>query len=150
MSRRFIAAYETEDTLAQEQEVCELLAQRGLIFEKLPPREVVDFAILGEKGFIGFMEVKSRTCASDKFETYMLSMAKFMRMKQLVTLMGIPTVLVVKFTDRIMKLWIYDKTPHYVEIGGRRDRADPDDLEPVVHLKMDLFKELDLEQGVAS
>ena len=148
----YMPTYESTDTLAAEREVCAIIESGGFECEKLARKQVLDFAIRkeGDKKILWFMEVKSRTCKSDTYETYMIGMKKFMHMLQTIYLLRTRTALVVRFTDRIMKLWISSDVPHHLEMGGRPDRGDPDDFEPVVHLSMDLFEELDLEQGVAS
>ena len=142
--------YETEGDLANERGIVEALAGRGLHFEKLAPKDILDYAIVKNGRISAFLEIKVRANASTKFDTFMISMAKFQKMLLNYAGSRIPTALVVKFSDRILRLWVNDATPHHVEIGGRYDRGDPDDVEPVVHLGMELFEELNLELEVAS
>ena len=142
MSGRYRPEYERPEDRAEEAAVCKELEEKGLQFEKLPPKDVIDFAVLKEGKVVGFMEVKARSNASDHYPTFMISMAKFLRIKQILDSTGIPTALVVKYTDKVRRLWIAKDTPHLVEMGGRYDRGDGEDVEPVVHFKTELFKDL--------
>ena len=142
MSGRYRPEYERPEDRAEEAAVCKELEEKGLQFEKLPPKDVIDFAVLKEGKVVGFMEVKARSNASDHYPTFMISMAKFLRIKQILDSTGIPTALVVKYTDKVRRLWIAKDTLHFVEMGGRHDRGDGEDVEPVVHFKTDLFTDL--------
>ena len=143
MPGRFKPEYETAATRAKELEVCNRLAADGLHFQKLAPKDVLDFGISRDDQLVAFLEVKSTSYPSTKYRTFRMSMAKFLRMKTIHATTGRQTALVVCYTDKTLRLWINGTVaPEFLEMGGRWDRADSEDVEPLAHFPVEDFKEL--------
>ncbi len=141
MSRPF---YESmEDTLA-EMSVAKIASARwDCKLEKLKRAYPVDFAVVKNGKIVSFAEVKCRKYDMSKLDSmsgFMLSLHKWIAAKSLCRETGLPFILLVKANDGI---W-FMKTDMFVNdgivIGGRHDRGDDQDVEPVVLLKADKFR----------
>jgi len=87
------------------------------------------------------IEIKSRNNAHDKYPTYMISADKIVTCQTAASTLGLRFFLVVSFNDQLM-YWVYRKDDFTVDLGGRRDRNDDADWEPVVHIPMTHFKKV--------
>jgi hypothetical protein len=106
---------------------------------KLQVRDAFDYAATRGKNITAFVEVKTRTNPMHKYPTYMISMTKVMNANAVFMSTGTPSLLVVKWTDCMG--WVQlNQNKFTLEIGGRRDRHDAQDIEPVCHISIDLFK----------
>jgi hypothetical protein len=122
---------------------------------KLKPYSPVDFALCNSDGrVVAFVEVKVRACRSDEYETYMLSMDKLIALRALAQqwAVGGPLVLLaVQWTDR---LGVYTVDPGLLlsapMMGGRWDRGDGMDVEPVVHIPVSAFETVVVNSGAAA
>lgn len=116
-----------------------LAERRQLVVRKMPPRYPVDFALCDQQeNVVGWAEVKCRTNPAQKYPTYMLSLAKYEGLVRLQLFTGLPAELVVAWTDFVGTL----KVPALVRIGfgGRTDRGDDQDTEPVVLIPIRQFQ----------
>ena len=130
--------YERPRDLVNESKVAERMAQRGIELRKLPISYRLDFAMFRDGKLRGFAEVKTRNNRHDSYPTLIISLGKVMAARQLAEISGTRSVLLVKFLDEIV--WCNFATPFEVTMGGRWDRGDDDDVEPVAHFPIEAFK----------
>ena len=132
--------YETPHDLANEASVADVLSSAwNCESTKLQVRDAFDYAATRGKNITAFVEVKTRTNPMHKYPTYMISMTKVMNANAVFMSTGTPSLLVVKWTDCMG--WVQlNQNKFTLEIGGRRDRHDAQDIEPVCHISIDLFK----------
>lgn len=137
--------YETPSDIINELSVIESLSDLwGVTFHKLPIQYHLDFSISKIDGrIIGFIEVKTRTIAKSKFPTYIISMSKIQMAKSMFDTSKQPTFLVVQWTDAIgwCRIDSFEEIPPF-KIGGRTDRGDEQDIEPVLHIPIHLFRDI--------
>jgi hypothetical protein len=103
---------------------CELVKQ--------PKKYRLDYALYDNDRLEGFCEVKRRHNPHDRYPTIFIALDKHLEAKHLETHLGLPTFFAVHFDDGV---WYLDLTlaPDYISHGGRSDRNDPDDQEPMAH-----------------
>lgn len=147
MARRI---YETKDDRSKEEAVLETLrrAWHPVIVTKLPPKYALD-AFVDWGTVQAFLEVKRRNCASTTYKTYMLSLRKVREGLDHAELMpqGV-FLLVVEWTDGLFVCDVAEAltAPGYrVEVGGRDDRGDWQDVEPVAHIPVNLFQRINVD-----
>jgi len=130
--------YETAANLASEQSVIgKVCARFKFDAVKLPMNCRADY-LLSQGGNAKVMaEIKVRTNPKDKYPTYMVSKGKYDALLAWVD-MGFEAALFVQWQDALG----YVKLPvdHTSTTGGRRDRADPLDIEQVVLIEVGRFK----------
>lgn len=133
--------YETGLDLKNEADVLGLLvATWNCTAEKLPSRYEVDY-ILYHKDWTAFLEIKCRSHSSTKFPTLFISVGKLVTGRVYAEAVKAHLLLVVRFTDCIMYVDLgkgaqCDLTKYEIRKGGRTDRNDPQDQEPVFHIKV--------------
>jgi hypothetical protein len=101
---------------------------------KLPRFYKCDWALRRGKKVAALLEIKCRKNAADKYPTIILSSDKWSYLRQMDAALNVPALFVAKFTDGIR--YIRPATSHNftVEMGGRFDRGDWQDMEPVIHI----------------
>lgn len=135
--------YETE----HDEKLALSIVKRGIediaySYAKLPKWYKVDFALLDQQGqMIGVAECKART---KKYPTIILSLGKVMKLLEFDRL-GMQAWFMVSLETYVHRIQI---TPTVIAacitgMGGRWDRSDSDDREPVVHLPLDHFQRLE-------
>jgi hypothetical protein len=133
-------AYETASDQRNETEVISLVCRIWrCLARKAPKFYQNDYFLVRGDDVVAVVEIKCRENAHDKYSTYMLSAHKWMHGVAWEGSLKVPFLLVVQFTDGL-----YYCRPkeckRLVRIGGRVDRNDRADIEPVVHIPMDEFK----------
>lgn len=109
-------------------------ALRGGVVIKLPLSYRVDFSRSAQGRVVEWVEAKKRTNAHDYYVTYFLSLGKVLAGIQMMRETKLPFTICVRFTDGL-----YAVPPHVVakwddlRMGGRTDRDDWQDEEPMVH-----------------
>lgn len=144
--------YETPEDLAREAALAKIVARAaGRTLVKLPRRYVVDWMLMHDRRVDSFIEAKCRTTPRDKYDSYMLSLWKYQHAKQLRELTGLHVWLVVRWTDHIGRVCLTrPNLPAQLTVGGRQDRGDPEDQEPVVLINVEEFSfELDVDMPAA-
>lgn len=134
--------YETQDDLANENYIKDLLAIAwDAKLHKLPRSYYVDWMITKKGEAKGFAELKCRNNDRCKYPTLMLSMHKWMHGKELASEIGGSFIIIVRWNDGTFyhKQGSCDVT---YGIGGRTDRGDNQDIEPVVYIPTDYFKRI--------
>jgi hypothetical protein len=132
--------YETQHDLDHEKEIADLLSKKwSADFHKLPIKNNVDFLVTREGKGIAFIEYKHREKLSfEAFPTYMVSLDKWMKMRDIQNNTGLPCHLVVRFKE--LTAWVNCDADFHIGINGRKDRNDPQDIEPMAYIDMKAFK----------
>ena len=138
--------YETEKDRKMEQAIINELSDAWKIFyQKLPIKHRLDFALLDDKKIVtAWAEVKRRDNDSTTYDTYMLSLDKYMSGMKLYKLTGLPFYLVVKFSDGLYycEVSLLSYAQLNLSFGGRTDRGDSQDVEPCIYFDSNLFKKV--------
>jgi len=109
---------------------------------KMPKAQHIDWVATRGKQATAFIELKCRTNKRHQYPTLMLSFSKWMHGIQMASAAAIPFLLVIRWLDGTYYLKVTDSTPMRVEHGGRQDRGDWQDMEPVVQIDINLFRPL--------
>lgn len=105
----------------------------------------------------GTLEIKVRTCTSDAYDTYMISLNKIVSNVQLADSLGVKFYLCVQWTDAIGFIEMTKETLRnvstdmygsddfrpagmYLHEGGRVDRGNPRDIEMMMHININHFR----------
>jgi hypothetical protein len=106
---------------------------------KIPERYGVDFMFQKSGSVFAWAEVKCRNHNHDKYETYFISADKFCSGFKLVEHFGGRFVIIVGWEDYVGAMSVDSAIGFKIEMGGRYDRADENDHEPMVHIPVSLF-----------
>lgn len=133
--------YERGKDRDNERRVADWLARRqpgSLRPVQMPKRYPVDFALIDDRGeFNCWLEIKCRTNAIDAYPSYMVSLEKVRGMFDLARFTAIPTRLVVRWEDCLG--YLNFPCPYEIRMGGRKDRGDWQDVEPMAHFDVRSF-----------
>ncbi len=135
--------YETEgDRIAEAEVAGQLHKHWDCTLHKTPPKYPYDF--VAERGgkLRGLIEIKRRSTAATLYPTYMISADKIIKCGNASEVLGVSFYLVVQFSDLLL-WWEYNRGDFDLALGGRRDRNDAQDIEPVVHIDIHKFNEVD-------
>jgi len=140
--------YETRADRGREAEFSLLLSKKfNCTFSKLPIRYGLDFSAVRDGRVVAFVETKVRTNPVGQYPTYMISSGKFMHADALSRATGLKCMLAVRWSDA----WGYTEltmSPDItVSIGGRMDRGDEQDIEPVCLIPISRFTVTALPPG---
>ena len=109
-------------------------------FIKLPVQYKMDFALVRNGTITAFVEVKCRKNHKHTYPTYMISMSKQVAAASF-NAIGINCILLVQWADSMG--WVQLTNPDWkVKVGGRKDRGDWQDIEPVTHIPISEFKDV--------
>jgi len=141
--------YETPETLEREGALAmSLEVLWGVKCRKLPIKYGLDFALIRNNRVIGFAELKSRKgYSSDELDArggVFLSMDKLEHATRYISLTGLPVFFVAELKDGIFAAKFTDKPKFTLAFGGRSDRDDWQDVEPVGLISLSQFKKLDI------
>lgn len=130
--------YETTESLSEERLVAERIGEAWSCNPvKLARAYQLDFALCRDDAVQAWAEVKVRT---KRYPTYMLSLHKWLAAVELHERTGLPALLVVQWPDLLAYCALSGlRRPLSVTMGGRRDRGDWQDMEPVVHIPLEFF-----------
>tara|TARA_R110002051_G_scaffold129590_2_gene203273 strand:- start:11996 stop:12397 length:402 start_codon:yes stop_codon:yes gene_type:complete len=98
---------------------------------KLPKSYGFDFLVPQESGLQEAWEVKRR---KKRYDTWFISLLKLLKAQQYEAI-GIKANALVDIAGNIYTVRLTE-TPYYIEWGGRSDRNDLADQEPMVHYKL--------------
>ena len=104
---------------------------------KLPLQYRVDWAIIKNGHLAGWVECKKRNVPRRQYATLLLSLNKVLHGLQLSQTTGLPFILLVEWSDCIG--WQKITAVEGLSIGGRIDRDDWQDVEPVCHFPTEGF-----------
>jgi hypothetical protein len=132
--------YENSESLkAEEQTIRKAAEVWKSTYVKLPIQYRVDWALL-RGGVVAWCECKRRYNNKDKYPTLMLSLNKIIHGMELARATEKPFLVVVEWNDVVG--WHKVEKVHGIGMGGRVDRGDWQDIEPVVHIPVTDFKQL--------
>lgn len=131
--------YETAETLkAEEGTISRIASVWGVTFRKLPVQYRVDWALERDGRIVCWVESKKRKNLRTRYPSLMLSLSKVMHGLDLAKATGLPFVVVVEWVDALAYLRVERIPP--LRFGGRADRGDWQDVEPVVDFPVEDFK----------
>lgn len=127
--------YERGKDRENERAVAEWLARRRsdqLSAVQMPKRYPVDYALIDGYGtFHEWLEIKCRTNAMGAYPDYMVSLEKVRGMFDLARFTALPARLIVRWEDCLGSLTF--PVTYDIRMGGRKDRGDAQDMEPMAH-----------------
>jgi hypothetical protein len=133
--------YQRQDDLDNERYIFKLIELNWkCIVEKAEPFALMDGLAKRDGKLKALIEIKRRKTNANDYEGYMISAAKFDKLKALSKEQEVPAFLVVKFNDMIAYTKIEGEPKR--EMKGRYDRNDRFDQEECVFINMGLFKRL--------
>ena len=132
--------YETPENLKREAEVAEQIkAAWKCDVKKLPISYRIDYVILQDSKPVAVMEIK---CRSAMYEEMYLSLHKCMAGREMSKSVGLPFILVYEFKDKGIYWHKIGDEPLELAVGGRTDRGDWQDIEPMAVFRLSTFKVL--------
>ena len=136
--------YETEEDVRVEKAIAEMVCGiYNYSFIKLKLAYQLDFALLRDGNVEVWLEVKRRQVQFDAYPDIILSLDKYMAGRNLIKhAPGTKFWFVVLFNDGTFLCDLTGKYAEKVNIGGRTDRNDWQDREPVIHIPTRYFKRL--------
>lgn len=146
--------YENEATLSAENaNRVAIERELGGLLVKVPLNYGVDWALINpnRSGIVErWVELKARTNVYNAYSTYAISAMKVTRAMQLQDRTNIPAVLVVRFSDGVYTTYFkrFMEPPVIIRMGGRSDRGDVEDQEPMWHIPIEkLSRFMDAPRG---
>ena len=133
--------YETQGNRQAEAEFSTLLSEAfNCSLHKLPIRYGLDFSAVKNDIILGFLETKIRTNPVHRYPTYMISLGKFMSANALTQATGKNCRLAVRWSDAWGYVYLKMTPDISISMGGRRDRGDEQDIEPVCLIPISSFE----------
>jgi len=131
--------YENDNDLRSEKNLISYVSDCWNVASyKLPMSYKIDYVMYRDDSPVGFAEVKVRTHTFGTFPTYIISLAKVMEARRLARETNTKSILIVSWTDRTGFLDFFSH--HQIRHGGRSDRNDWQDQEPMCHFNLKDFK----------
>jgi hypothetical protein len=131
--------YETiSDTRNEEEIISKVSTAWNCAVVKTKKFYPFDYVCMRDGHATAFSEIKNRNYRHDAFPTYMFSLHKFYQCISMAKVVQKPFLLIVQFQDGIY--WMCNFDVVNVDITGRKDRADNQDIEPCCMLSMKNFK----------
>ena len=107
--------------------------------EKLPIKYELDYLLLREGKGVAWLEIKSRTNTRLAYPTYMISLGKIMAARRLSEASQLPSFLLIQWSDACGYIRIDSLLDFRTAVGGRTDRGDEQDIEPVAMIPVGEF-----------
>jgi hypothetical protein len=131
--------YESSKDLSNELRVSNILKECwNAEFVKLPMAYHVDWAVVRGAEIKAFAEFKRRHNPKDRYPTFMISLNKWKHGREIGKELGVPFLIIVEWDDGLY----YCDTEAVARtygFGGRSDRGDSQDQEPVVFINTKEF-----------
>lgn len=125
-----------------EGQLAQLVTQKWkCTMSKLRDKSAFDYAAIRNDDVMAFIEMKTRKNEMHKYPTYMISFTKVFKAKQLNQALHLPVLLIVKWADAVGFTSLHNCKPS-IKIGGRKDRKDPADIEPVALIPIKDFQRI--------
>ena len=133
--------YETAQDITREEGVARTLAKAsGKTAHKLPKFYPCDWGLTDTSGRVTtLLEIKCRNVKHDQYPTFMLSLHKWTALRSFTEHANV--YVIVRYTDGIFKIPVTPGTWE-VRMGGRTDRGDSQDTEPVIHVPIDKMQRI--------
>lgn len=139
--------YESQVDLTHENKMKTFLeAKWNCTLHKVPLKYQVDWLAMRGKDPMAFVEFKHRDKLSiNAYPRYMISLDKWMKAKQLCKEVEIPFIMVITFTEGTYYGVFAHNSLHDVTygFGGRYDRGDAQDVEPMIYLPLKKFMKIE-------
>jgi hypothetical protein len=139
--------YESKVDLTHETKMKTFLETKwNCTLNKLPLKYQLDWMAMRGRDPMGFVEFKHREKLSiDAYPRYMISLDKWMKAKQLCKEVEIPFIMVITFTEGTYYGVFAHNGLHDVTygFGGRYDRGDAQDVEPMIYLPLKKFQKIE-------
>lgn len=133
--------YETESDLENERRIIRVIAERwNCEAKKNPQFYKVDYGLYRNGEIYAWAELRNRNISIDTYPTFHLSVSKTIFLFDLGYRTDRPAFIIVGLKDRILFHQIRLPASYRITEGGRKDRDDPDDKEPVVNIPWDQFR----------
>ena len=135
-------AYETPAQRAQEKKFIEKLSDKWNVSAfKLPLHYSLDYLLIrtSSRKAMAWVELKARKNEMGAYPDYMISFYKILSAKQLSMASGLPSFLAVQWRDCAAALRMDDLEDFLLTTGGRKDRNDNSDIEPVALISLQHF-----------
>ena len=133
---------ETQDNLNDEYKVKDIIMNKWKVkLHKLPIQYKLDYALTRfDKSILAFCEIKVRTNSIGSYPTYIVSLAKILSGRNLARETNTKSFLIVKWSD---SLGFIDMENNFKTIvGGRIDRNDWQDIEPMCEFNINNFQRI--------
>jgi len=132
--------YQTTRDLSNENKIKAIIEPKWRCeLKKLPFAYHVDWMAMRANSPLAFIEIKWRENLSiSKYPEYMLSLNKWMMGKEYTNETKIPFILIVHFTEGTYYVKQDNLEVRY-GFGGRYDRGDSQDVEPMVFIPIGAF-----------
>ena len=127
--------YESKEDRTVEKKLIHDYVSTGAL--KLPKSYGFDFMVQHGPKLPEVWEVKRR---KKRYSTWFVSLLKLLKAQHYEAL-GIKAYALVEIEGKVYTLR-FTETPYYIEWGGRADRNDSADQEPMVHYKLNNMKEI--------
>ena len=137
--------YESKVDLTHETKMKSFLEGKwNCTLQKLPLKYQLDWLAMRCKDPYAFIEFKHREKLSlNAYPRYMMSLDKWMKAKQLCKELEIPFIMVITFTEgTYYGVFVNNLVDVTYGFGGRYDRGDAQDVEPMVYLPLNIFKKI--------
>ena len=136
--------YETEEDRNREAVVLSSVCRSWeCAAYKLPDRYEFDYLLMRKKEGKAWLEIKVRTNERDDYPDYMISFAKLMAARRLSEASALPSFLLVQWVRSKGLIRLDTIKKFRLSMGGRSDRGDAQDLEPVIFIPMPDLAELE-------
>jgi len=106
---------------------------------KLPRSYRLDWAALRNDAITAWIEMKRRYRTFDQYDDTFLSLHKMIAAKELNAHTGLRCLFAVQFDDCLAYADLLDDFDWKITFGGRTDRGDWQDVEPIVLIPMRAF-----------
>ena len=135
--------YENADSLKDEARIIAYACERwGYESKKMPKAYRADYAIFKDGLLHGIAEVKRRRYDRFAFETFFISAGKFQACLEMGYMYNVAFLIFVQWND-VLAYWLWKPPNMYMQYqvrwGGRKDRNDAQDQEPMVHIPVKEF-----------
>jgi hypothetical protein len=115
------------------------LSKQDILIRATPPGTAWDYSLFSGNEIVGLVEIKTRFVSSTTYPTLILSARKVDALLSFTSPNGtnsLPVILLVQYTDGLfwtpLNRILLDSCP--IQTGGRTDRGDSKDIEPVYHI----------------
>jgi len=132
--------YENEKSIADETNFADWIQNIwNCQLNKLPISYGLDYLAFRDDVAVSFVELKNRSCNKETYPTYMISLSKLLKAKDYKRNLGLSSILCISWKDQKGWLNLSNLTNFTIGFGGRYDRNDWQDVEPVAYIPIYSF-----------
>lgn len=138
--------YENAESKADEQRIIEYFCayvlkkqDRTFVPHKLKKHYLIDYVLCENQLVKAWAEAKRRNVDKDEYKALILSLSKFDELVRR-SMQGFGAILIFEFNDCTAWLDVAELREPRITMNGRKDRNDPDDIEPVVWIPKEMWK----------